>query len=60
MPGWLTGFVRIEPNSLGWAGVFLAKKKKEMRSRKLFVIILLNLSMKYANQIFSLALVGRY
>jgi len=28
MPGWLTGFVRIEPNSLGWAGVFLAKKKK--------------------------------
>jgi len=28
MPGWLTGFVRIEPNSLGWAGVFLAKKKR--------------------------------
>jgi hypothetical protein len=36
------------------------KNKKEMGGRKLFVITLLNLSMKYANQIFSLALVGRY
>jgi len=31
-----------------------------MGGRKLFVITLLNLSMKYANKIFSLALVGRY
>jgi len=58
----MTGFVRMEPDSLGWAAMFLAKKKKKekMGGRKLFVITLLNLTMKYANHIFSLALVGRY
>jgi hypothetical protein len=52
----------MEPDSLGWAAMFLAKKKKKekMGGRKLFVITLLNLTMKYANHIFSLALVGRY
>jgi hypothetical protein len=30
----MTGFVRMEPDSLGWAAMFLAKKKEKRKNER--------------------------